>query len=331
MRRFAKGPKDVVGLDLASDSVKAVRLRRTQDSIQILAADFLHGIDPANPQPIVVPKPLRAPYAALATAGNKAVVKLLNMPGRFGERDEAALPANLGVPPDDSHRLAYSILSSGQARNETRVLAVAIPEQDALTAIAMLPRGRPAPYDLQLSGLAALVGFSFGPGEALLEQTVGVLDGSENVTTFAIFHKGMLALLRRFDFGEATVTAKIAERLGVDGKTVQGFMADSSFDVSAILQRSLETFFRQALISKEFVERRENCRLSEVLVSGSLSALRGMREVIQHFMGLEVRNWNPFNGLATVAPQALPDSVSGQEPRFASAFGAAMGVLMESE
>ncbi len=335
LHRLIKGPRDIVGLDLGGDRVKAVRVRRHQENFHVLAADFIsaEGQDSSGGKTVAkltLPKKLRAPYAALAISGQLATVKLLNMPGRFSEHDEQRLIANLGISSgDNSHRIGYSIVSEGHVRGETRVLAVALPEADARAAVAMLPSsGRPAPYALELSGLAALFAFALGPGAALTGKTVGVMDGDGKKTTFAIFHKGLLALVRRFDFGYHTVIERVGEKLGVDMQTVLGFMADDSFDIETILQQSLAPFFKPIIISKEFVEHRENCQLSEILLSGALSTIRGMDNTIHNLLGAETRNWNPFEG-GIVMPHALPETITGRESCFAAAFGAAMGAMME--
>ncbi len=333
-QQILKKPTDVVGLDLDADGVKAVRLRRNANSIHLVAADALPGVtvppaDGETVEPLKIPKSLCGHYAALAVAAPGALVKLLNIPGRFGDVEEQRLATSLGVEQEDAYRISYNILSESKASRETRVLAAALPEADAAAAVALLPKGRPAPYSLELSGLAALNGFFHGAVAERAEQTVGMLEGGETRTMFAIFIKGQPVLVRRFEFGAETVIAKIGEKLGVDANTAKGFMTDGSFDVASILQQSFETVFKQIVISKEFVERRENCRLSQILLSGALTAIRGMDEAVKQFMGTEVRKWNPFSGLG-VAPENLPESVVGQESRFAAAFGAAMAVMMDA-
>lgn len=331
LHRVVKGPKDVVGLDLAGGNVKAVRLRREKGEIHLVAADFLPGLSIPPPEgqaveSLILPKALCAHYAALAVPAPEALVKLLHMPGRFSEKDEHTLLANLGAGQDDSCRIGYSVISSSGARGETRILAVAFPEENASAAVALLPKGRPAPCSLEVSGLAALSGIAHGLGEGLTGKTVGILEGGETMTTFAVFHNGNLVLIRRFEFGLKSATAKTAEKLGVDIATAQVLMSDSSFDVSSILQQSLESSFKQIVISKEFVERRENCRLSEILLSGALSSLRGMEEAVKQFLGVDVRKWNPFAGFV-VPSGVLPESLSGGEAQFTAAFGAAVAVL----
>ncbi len=327
LRLFIRGPRDIVGLDLGADHVKAVRLCRRKQTVHLVAAGLFPGVAEGSPvKALSLPLALRAPYAALAVEGAEAVVKLISVPGRFSEKDEENLAANLGLAPDSTHRLSYNVVAESIGRGESRILAAALPEADARCALERFPRGRPAPYSLELSGLAAMSGFAYGPGAAMGEQTVGVMDGGQHRTTFAIFHKGVPVLVRCFDFGEETVIEKVGATLGTDVKTVRGFMADGSFDISAILRQSLEPFFKQIVISKEFVERRENCRVSEILISGSLSMARGIDDVVKTFLGLNVRKWNPFSGLVA-ASEALPADLTGQEGRFAAAFGAAISVL----
>ena len=206
LQRVVKGPSDVVGIDLAGGRVNAVRLRREKEGIHLVAADSFPGIRIPPPEgqfleALTMPKSLCAHYAALAVPAPEALVKLLNMPGRFSEKDEHTLLANLGAGQDDSYRIGYNVVSSTGARGETRILAVALPEEEASAAVALLPKGRPAPYSLEVSGLAALSGVAHGLGEGLRGKTIGVLEGGETMTTFAVFLNGNLVLVRRFEFG----------------------------------------------------------------------------------------------------------------------------------
>lgn len=327
-RRIFKKPCDVVGLDISADDTKAVRLRMESKTIRFVDAGILLGVtlppvDEAPVEPLKLPKPLAGHYAALAVAAPGALIKLLNIPGRFTEAEEQRLAVNLGVEQEEDYRIGYHVLSESKAARETRLLAAALPDSDAVSAVALLPKGRPAPYCLEIAGLAALNGFFHGAGVAKSGKTVGILHGGSNQTMFAVFLKGQPVLVRRFDFGGQTIIAKIGEKLGADANTVKGFMNDGSFDVTAILQQSLEFFFKQIVISKEFVERRENCRLSEIMISGTFGTVRGLDETLKHLLGMDVKKWNPFSSL-DVAVTNLPDTVAGNESLFAAAFGAAM-------
>jgi Tfp pilus assembly PilM family ATPase len=88
----------------------------------------------------------------------------------------------------------------------------------------------------------------------------------------------------------------------------------------------MDPFLRQMSISKDFVERREDCRVLKVYVSGGTSLSRYWVDEIKSAAGTEVERWNPFASLR-LAPDALPASLAGQETRFAAALGGCLRIL----
>jgi Tfp pilus assembly PilM family ATPase len=144
-----------------------------------------------------------------------------------------------------------------------------------------------------------------------------------------LFNKGLLALIRRFDFGINTLLDNVQQALGVDRETAQGIVSDGSFDISQSVSEVVEPLVKQLIVSRDFVERRENCHISKLYVSGGLTASRDSLDEIRSAMGIEVALWNPFEGI-TLAPGTIPDTLTGQECRFSAAIGGVLSAFEES-
>ena len=78
---------DVVGLDVGGATTRVVRLKRVGDTINLVAADLLPRVElpssesgDARPAPLLLPKPLRALYAAIVVTSPQAGIRLLSMP-----------------------------------------------------------------------------------------------------------------------------------------------------------------------------------------------------------------------------------------------------------
>ncbi len=330
---------DVVGLDLGNSSVKAVRLRRIKGKITLVAAGFLPALslpsaksDATLPAlaPFKLPKALRGRYVALAVPGAAATIKLLTMPTRMDKTAELPIREMMAIGDDTVYRIAYELLPMVHGHGETRALAVALPSVEAQSLPALFPAGVPAICSLEISGLAALTAYQRGPGvNAGAETADAVLDFGANSSLLAVFAHGGLVLVRRFDFGAAAVTQRVRETLGVDLETAEGILMDGSFDVSKPVAAGLENFTRQALISRDFIEHRENCRIGRVYVCGGIAASRDWRAELHRALGVEIAVWNPLACLPAL-PGAIPDEVIGRESRFAAAMGAALGVMRAS-
>jgi len=338
LERFKAAPKNLTGIDVGSSGIKTVRMRKSDTEISVLHADILPPVEvPEEPSeddsepipPLALPAKLRARYACLAVSGEKAIIKLLGFPGHFGEQAEAAIVQNMGMENPDEYRIGYKLTTEGHGKLESKVLAVALSEYVAGAAVMLLPTGLPAPFSLEVSGLAAMTAFLHTFGEDYRQSAVGVIDFGTESSSFALFNKGNLALFRRFDFGVNALMAKVQETLGVNEETAQGIVSDGSFDISQSVSEVMEPFVKQLIVSRDFIERRENCHIAKLYVSGGLVVSRDALDEMRSSIGLEVDSWNPFEKV-TVLPGALPEDYSGREWQFAAAVGACLATFEET-
>lgn len=326
--RPRRSPSELVGLDLGSSGVKAVRMRRNKDGVTVLKADILPPLAPEVAAPKAgrppLPRGLLTNYAALAVSGARASVRILGIPGRFETGPARDLQVQEHAGAGEGQRLGYAVITPPKLRNENRLLVVTLPEEEAQALLNLFSVGAPAPFSLEVSGLAAITAFLRGPGRAHEQGTVGVVESGERQTTMALLHKTLPVLVRKFDLGMHTVRERVQQRLGVDPETAKGILADGSFDISQTLHEVVDPFLRQLSLSKEFIERREECQVEKLYVSGGMSLSRFWISDLKQASGLDVERWNPFDGLHA-APDALPAALAGQETRFTAAIGACLG------
>jgi type IV pilus assembly protein PilM len=331
VKRFQRGRTDVVGVDVGSTALKVVRLKALNHTVTVVAVDVLPAVvlppPPAVPSPVKLPKAIHARHAALAYSGPGAMVKMLTFPTHSDKSAETQVNELMGLADSSDYRVAYELVS--ETRAETRALAVAMPDQAASQLCALFPVGTPAPYSIEVAGLASMTAFQRGPGRRHLEEAVAVVDLGASVTMVAFYNKGVLSLIRKFDFGSLTILKTVKETLGVDTEVAQGILADGSFDISQAIRQAMESFLQQFVISRDFVERRENCHMLRLYACGGTAGMQGWARELQSASGLEPEFWNPFAELS-VLPGAIPEALKGQEARFTAALGAAWAVLDES-
>ncbi len=337
INRAKRGPSDLVSLDLSTTSVKALRMKKAEGGGTILAAGILPGVPIPAPfaeaseriEPLELPKNLRGKYACITIPGHGTVVKLLSFPGNFGAKEEAQLSEQLGLEEPEKYRIGYKLITSGKARSETKVLAVATPENVAAALCQLLPAGIPAPYSIELSGLAGMSALLQREDMTQSNSAIGAIAFGDEISYLALFHDGALALVRKFDLGTNTILNKIRQSLGVDLETAKGILADGSFDISQPVSEATDPFLKQLVISRDFVERRENCHVSKIYASGSILTCNDWTSEIKKRLGLDVEAWNPMEGLS-LTPNAIPSELVGREFEFSSAIGAALGAFEES-
>lgn len=322
--RSARAPSDILGLDFGSSNIKAVRLRKTRDgAISVVAAGLLPRPSSDRERP-PLPKSLLTYYTALCVSSAQAAVRILSITGHFDDANalDLYIREQAGVSPEQ--RCGYIRSPSPRSHTEQRVLVVTLPEEEAQLILRLFASGPPAPISLELSGLAAATAFRRGPGRALGERPAILIEGGERQTYMIILRDHWPVLVRKFDFGVRSLREHIQRRLGLDEETARGVMADRSFDISQMLHEVADPFLRQIVLSKEYIERREECRIEILSLSGGLAWVRGLPEALQQVTGLPAHSWDPFEGLI-LPPGGLPAEVDAGRTRFAAAVGACLG------
>lgn len=335
LKRFQRGYTDVVGVDLGNIATKVVRLKKINDGVQILGADLLApvammrepGQAPAVAGSLHLPKSLKARHVALTVSSPAAVIKLLTFPTHADKSPDSQVSELLGLGNVAEFRMAYEPVA-GAPRGETRVLAVALPDAVAHAACGLFHSGIPAPCSIEISGLASLTAYRRGPGREHREECVAFMDFGGTGTLLAFINKGTVVMIRKFDFGVRDILKAIRDSLGVEADVALGILTEGSFDISAMLRQSLETFLQQVVISWDFVERRDNTRIEKLFVCGGAAGLRTWSEEIRKKTGIAPLFWNPFEAVRN-GPEAVPAPLKGQESRFAGALGAALAMLGE--
>ncbi len=333
--RFKRGPQDIVGLDIQPSAVTAVRMIRTPDGgASVQAADLLPGIAfPDNPDDksvpaLTLPAKLKAKYAALCLSSRAAIVKLISFPGEFTPEQEEKAVQGLGLNNPDNYRISYKITAAGRGKAESKVLMAALPEAESCRLPKLLPSGVPAPFSLEISDLAMMTAFLNTPNSGK-EHASAILHFGMDTCTLGIFNKGALALIRRFPVGAQTLIAKVMESLGVNEEVAQGIVSDGAFDISQAVSEVIAPLAKQMKVSRDFVERREDCKIATLSFSGSLAKSNDVVNEIRSEINIEPKEWNPLEG-ATVADGAVPEELAKEPWRLAAALGAGQAVFEET-
>lgn len=329
---FRRNFTDVLGLDIGASGTKAVRLKLVRGVPTVLAVDVLPVISlPESEEepvdPFLIPKALKARYAAIALSKGGGIVKLLTFPAHSGKTNDEHVHELMGLGDDSQYRLGYETIL--ESRTEVRALASALPDALTRKICQLFPIGIPAPCSIEMSGLASLTAYSRLGGQENGEDCNVLVDFGAAVTLVAFFNKNILTLVRKFDFGTTHILKKLQDSLGVDQEVALGILNDGSFDVTKVVHQAMEPFLQQLIISWDFVERRENTRIARLCVCGGGAGMQLWMQEIELATGLTPVKWDPFKGLEVQAG-AIPEVLKGQEPRFSAAIGAALAVIKGS-
>lgn len=329
-------PQEIVTVDFSQIEIKCARLRRTNENVQLIAADVLPRVQDEISQDqkgsrrlIGLPKHLLCRHAALCLPGKNALVKLLNIPGHLDDSAEAKIREDMGVGEGD-YRIGYKVLGHSHGRVETKLLTAALPESDFQSYLGCFSSGWPVLVAAELAGVAAINAFISAYLENCADETLGVVQFEDDVSFFAFLHKKELVLIRKFDFGHNHILNAIQSRLNVNRETALNVAADQSFDISQMIKEVCDPFIRQMVISKHFVERRENCRVARIFIPGTVAASHRLAHEIRVASEAEVEEWDPCKAVV-VSPEAVPPKLTGQHSLLAAAIGAGIGFFRGTE
>lgn len=332
LERLRKAPSDLVGIEVTAQELRVARVRKGTTEVTLTAADVLprpardeDSEEPAAPE---LPSKTRAKYVSLCVPGENAVVKYLSFPGQMDEAADAAIVQNMGLKDPEGYRIAYKVIVEGHARGESRLLAVAVPNEEAEAATSLFATGLPAPYSLELSETALLTAFLHGAPEHEGSDCIGMVAFGRNTTFLSLFRKGSLALLRKLEFGTEAILSKLEKTLGVNRATAQEILVDGAFDISQAIADVMAPLVKQLVVSRDFVERRENCQIKKVYTAGEIVTSQEALNQLRASLGVDFEPWNPLNAV-TAAEGALPDRLVGQEWRFGAAIGTCLGSFEE--
>lgn len=329
IKKFQPRPLDVVGVDIGTTGIKIVRLKKTASGPTLIGADIFPTISfDKTPEPLQLPNQLKGRYVSIAISSKEAVIKLLNFQGISSDEIDTKIVESLGLKNPENYRISYTTLSEVKSKGEISILAVALPNAIANIALSLFPTGLPAPYSLEVSQLATLTALLNGPLKD--KESTGVIDFSTEISLFTLFNKGQLVLLRTFDIGWKSLVEKVQQNLGVDVETASGIITDGAFDISQPVNQLITPMIRQMIVARDFVERRWNCQIKQLYVSGSLACSRDCIENIRKGLNVEVSLANPLEAI-NIPSGALQESLKGKEWRLSAAIGCALATLEESQ
>ena len=316
---------DLVGVDFSTTATKVVRLKQGKEAFSLVGLDLLPPVDFGDAaKRIELPRNMVTYYGCMAYTAPSAVVRMVSaqLPANEETLSEQKLRELLNITND--YRVSARLIKRGSGRQDSNLLAAAIPDDDARFLMDMFPSGAPAPASLEVSGLSFVSAFMHARGEECSDKSVCLLEAGETISHFVFLNKGEVALVGKMPFGAATLRKKLAADLGVDDELADSILNDRSINISSSLNSVLDPFIKQISISKDFIERHQGCRVSQVYVSGGMSLLPSWSNEVGVILNAEVVLWSPLEKI-DCDPEVVTDEMKHQATRFAAAIGAAIG------
>ena len=324
-KRSKRRYSDLVGIDFATSATKVVRLKQTGNEVSLIGIDLLPAVDFSSASArIELPRNLMTYYSCLSYSRPETVVRLVNTPLPADEEylPDAKLRALLSV--EEDFRVSARLIKRGKGRQDSSLLAVAIPQDDVGFMLNMFPAGPPAPASLEISGLSFISAFVHARGAECANEAVCLIDTGELSSTYVFLNQGTVVLIGKMNFGSRTLRNRLAEDLGVDEDLASSILNDQSINISSSLNSVLEPILKQISISRDFIERHQGCQVAKLYVSGGLSLLPSWCAEVGQMLQFNAIPWSPLENIS-FDPDLLSPELKFEATRFSAAIGAALG------
>ncbi len=355
---FGKGRiKNAVGLDIGSHSVKAVELRGKSKQGQDIFELKNIGYEPLPPEAIVegtiidttaVAETIKMIFdenkisnknVVISISGNSVIIKKISLPDMDTEElaESIIWEAKHNIPyPYEETNVDYAILKSANKEAETSldILLVAA-KKDKISnysnAILQAQRNLAA---IDVDIFALLNSCEINYPETFQNKTLALINFGAHITNLLIAEKGRPQIFRDLNIGGALFSENISKELNIgldeSEKLLKGIPVESipGEQFQYFLQMNVQNLLEEIEKTFSFYEagERKDNKIEIAYISGGLSKLPNLAEIVQQKIGIKTEIFNPFRNILHDASRF--DSIYFDE--LASFFAVATGLAARS-
>lgn len=347
MGLFRKG-KPLVGLDIGSNTLKAVELTKSKRGYQVtgFASEFLNPdavVDGAIVDATAVADSIKRVFAAgkfkakgVATgvSGHSVIVKRVVLPASTAEEVEASIQfdAEQYIPFEMSEvNLDFQIVGPAETQSDDPAMEVllVVAKKDKIqnhTGVISLAGRQPEVVDIDAFAIQNTFEANYTPGPG---ETIALLNIGASLMNINITKGGMPLFIRDVSVGGNQYTDILQKELqlqfheaedlklgkggGPEAEMVQPLLESITDMLITEVQKTFD-FFRETYPTES---------ITRVLVSGGTSGILGLPEKIEAVFGYPTELLDPFKAI-TIGPKVDVGKVIALGPALAVAVGLAL-------
>lgn len=342
--------KDIIGLDIGSNSIKLVKLKGSDKSFQLEK----FGIQPLSSELIVdgtimdagmvvdaiktllAEQKIKTHSAAISLSGNAVIVKKISLPQM--SEDELAesikWEAEQYIPFDiNDVNIDFQILgttSGAEGQPQMNVVLVAV-KKDKLNDYASLVSEAgldPLIVDIDAFAIENMYGINYDASHGEITALINI---GASVMNINILKDGTFAFARDISIGGNRYTETIQKELGLSyeeaektkkGEAVEGIQKEEvdrvintvSGEMASEITRSFD-FFRTTSAHES---------IDKILISGGCALLNGIAPFLTDRLGIGVEVANPFKNIKINPKEFDPEYIQQMAPIAAVSVGLAI-------
>ncbi len=337
MLNFTK--TDILGLDIGSSSVKAVRLRKDESGYAIAAAGITEvAVSEENNNHLNTVNAIReccglvgnkTKLAVCGLSGPEVAVRDFEFPSlSAAEIDGAVLfEASQVCPfnPADS-AVDYHLIPNGD--DKTRGILVAATNKLITGKVNLAKEAALKCVLMDVEGLALLNCFTGLAGNSD-DSTIAILNVGGSGTTVAIMGANGRPFVRDMTFAGNDIIKQIAADTAMSTEDVRNILSGESTTAQTKLHDSLGKACQKLIVDvsntlRYYATQEQSTRVEKIFVCGGFALANGFVELFNSRLGIEAVLWNPFEKIHCDTSPQFKDICDKRGPAMAVAAGLAM-------
>jgi len=327
--------KLLLGLDIGTQTIKAVQMSRDKNSNQILAAGFIPT--PADEKAmadsinrLVHDMKISSSDVSICLPSVNVITRILEMPIMTENELTSSIKweAEQYIPmPLDKVKIDYSVIGKDEQTSKLKILLIAAPLTLLEKYINITNSAGLNPVAIETEILAATR--SITTSFPQLSQAIVVSLGA-STTEIALIHEQILVYTKSIPLGGNTLTRAIAQELGFEVAQAEEYKKAYGLEEDKLegkIAKTLTPYFSTIFSEIEknvayFKELYPKEDITNITVCGGGAKLPGLILSLTKNLGLDTQISNPFINL-TVDPNILP-TLSTDAPTYTQAVGLAL-------
>lgn len=330
---------DILGLDIGSSSVKAVRLREDESGYVIAGAGISEVTDgeQVNCQ-LAAAKAIReccgfignkTKLAVCGLSGPEVAVRDFEFPSLSPSEIEGAVlfEASQVCPFNPAESVVdYHLISNGD--DNTKGVLVAATNSLIERRVNLVKEAALKCVLMDVEGLALLNCFEGFVGDSQ-ESTIAILNVGSSHTTVAIMGANGRPFIRDMTFAGDDIIKLIAADRNMSTQDVKSVLSTETKPAQTELRDTLAGASQKLIVDvsntlRYYATQEQSKPVTKLFVCGGFALVDGFVELLNGRLGVEAVLWNPFENIPCDTNSQFKDICNKNGPALAVAAGLAM-------
>ena len=334
IKRFQPKPKNKVGLDIGSHSIKILEVLPASDKPTLISfgSKKIQGLPrdavSASIKSLAEELKISAKEFSISLSGPPLIARLISMPRMSSDELKSAVRFETEkLMPFDINEcvLDFQVLAAQEKASNTDVLLAAVKRETVLQKMKLV---QDAGFSVRVVDVDSFaVANAFIASFPALDQakTFAVLNMGATMTNVSILRGSSLAVVRDITIGGNDFTAAISKKMGLSPQAAEELKVtfkDKAMDVTDCVRPVFTNLLDEIKLSFGYHENQSGRGIDEIYVSGGSADMAGLDDLFQDALGSKPRRWDPFQFLRA------PDIDTTALGSLKNSFGVAIGLAL---